>query len=485
MSGLTLALFSLDPLKLKVLMKDGDPLDKKRAQKLIPLLKNHHQLLCTLLIVNSAANVLLPLFLDVIVPSWAAVLLSVTAVLVFGEILPQAVLAKESLALGAKFAPIVKVLVLLVTPVAWPLGKILDYFLGADQGPELFDPKDLKTLVELHAEDEGGGLHSDEVMIMKHTMELRRKTAGSIMTPLKEVFMLPHTAVLDFQTIDDIIVAGFSRVPIFKDNPAHIVGILHVKRLLRINPENKIPVSRVQSKVYHVSTQMKLFDLLNEFQKGDSHLAMVAADAKELRHRSASFTGSQRSKSPLRRLQPRQALYQRNVVSPDAHNMMASDNCVIQGVVSLEDVIEEMIGEEIEDEFSGGMASTATTLRYAVKWKNLAKKRRKQREAEEVKRARPNYSNSKVTPSPASTKLEHSDAKHCNTQAASAPPSSTPNVEAEKVSNEDSKDCVVVVADDTDADAAAHTVDVTADQAATKMSPVVTNPDVLALNPSQ
>ena len=70
MSGLTLGFFSLDPLKLKVLEENGSEIDKTRAKKLIPLLKNHHQLLCTLLIINSAANVVLPLFLDAIVPAY-------------------------------------------------------------------------------------------------------------------------------------------------------------------------------------------------------------------------------------------------------------------------------------------------------------------------------------------------------------------------------------------------------------------------------
>ena len=58
---------------------------------MLPLLKNHHFLLCSLLIANAGANEALPIFLDELLPSYAAILVSVTIVLIFGEIVPTAV----------------------------------------------------------------------------------------------------------------------------------------------------------------------------------------------------------------------------------------------------------------------------------------------------------------------------------------------------------------------------------------------------------
>jgi metal transporter CNNM len=87
MAGLTLGLMSLGLVDLEVLIKSGRPQDRINAGKIFPVVKNQHLLLCTLLIGNSMAMEALPIFLDKIVPPWLAILLSVTLILVFGEVL--------------------------------------------------------------------------------------------------------------------------------------------------------------------------------------------------------------------------------------------------------------------------------------------------------------------------------------------------------------------------------------------------------------
>jgi metal transporter CNNM len=71
---------SIDPLKLEVLLNDTErpEADKQNARKLQPILSNHHFLLVTLLVANSAATESMPIFLDALVPSWAAVMISST-----------------------------------------------------------------------------------------------------------------------------------------------------------------------------------------------------------------------------------------------------------------------------------------------------------------------------------------------------------------------------------------------------------------------
>jgi len=90
MSGLTVGLMSLDVTTLSVLAATSDdPKERTNARKLIPLLKKQHLLLVTLLLANAAAMETLPLLLDRIVSAVAAIIISVTAVLFFGEIIPQ------------------------------------------------------------------------------------------------------------------------------------------------------------------------------------------------------------------------------------------------------------------------------------------------------------------------------------------------------------------------------------------------------------
>jgi metal transporter CNNM len=84
-SGLTLGLLSLDPTTLHVLSVGGKPDEQKYAKRIAPLVKRHHLLLVTLLLSNATAMEALPLFLDNLVPEVIAIVISVSAVLLFGE----------------------------------------------------------------------------------------------------------------------------------------------------------------------------------------------------------------------------------------------------------------------------------------------------------------------------------------------------------------------------------------------------------------
>jgi metal transporter CNNM len=85
MSGLTIGLMSLDMMNLEVIRNGGDPKEAKYAERIIPVIKQHHILLVTLLLTNAAAMEALPIFLDRISSPAVAILISVTMVLFFGE----------------------------------------------------------------------------------------------------------------------------------------------------------------------------------------------------------------------------------------------------------------------------------------------------------------------------------------------------------------------------------------------------------------
>ena len=85
MAGLTMGLLSLDPLDLLIKIRTSDPATSAQAQAVLPIVTNHHRLLVTLLLINAGANEALPLFLDELVPSYMAIILSVTLVLFCGE----------------------------------------------------------------------------------------------------------------------------------------------------------------------------------------------------------------------------------------------------------------------------------------------------------------------------------------------------------------------------------------------------------------
>lgn len=104
----------------------------------------------TLLLCNALALETLPIFLDRIVPSHVAILISVTAVLIGGEVVPQAVcIGPQQLAIAECTAPLVTCLCYVSAPISWPLAKTLDYLLGEHKLTR-FTNDQLKGLVKMH-----------------------------------------------------------------------------------------------------------------------------------------------------------------------------------------------------------------------------------------------------------------------------------------------------------------------------------------------
>ena len=93
----------------------------------------------------------LPIFLDALVPAIWAIIISVTAVLFFGEVIPQAICTgPNQLAIAENMAPIVKTLMAVLFIVCWPISRVLDIILG-EHDVTRYKNEQLKALVQLHS----------------------------------------------------------------------------------------------------------------------------------------------------------------------------------------------------------------------------------------------------------------------------------------------------------------------------------------------
>ncbi|XP_059313858.1 DUF21 domain-containing protein At4g33700 isoform X1 [Lycium ferocissimum] len=388
MSGLTLGLMSLSLVDLEVLARSGTPSDRKNAEKILPVVKNQHLLLCTLLICNAAAMEALPIFLDGLVTAWGAILISVTLILLFGEIIPQSLCSRYGLAIGAATAPIVRVLVWICFPIAYPISKLLDFLLGHGN-KALFRRAELKTLVNLHGNEagKGGELTRDETMIIAGALELHDKTANDAMTPISEIFAIDINAKLDRNLMNLILEKGHSRIPVYYDQPTNIIGLILVKNLLTVHPEDGTPVKNVTIRtIPRVPDSMHLDDILNEFQKGHSHMAVVVRQCNKDMDASKSpvenpvkdvrvdidgeKTTPEKSLKTKRSLQKwksfpnggnasfkgtRSKKWTKNMYSDilriDGNPLpKLPEEEEVVGIITMEDVIEELLQEEIFDE---------------------------------------------------------------------------------------------------------------------------------------
>lgn len=288
MSGLTLGLMSMSLVDLEVLAKSGTPKDRKHAAKILPVVRKQHLLLCTLLICNAAAMEALPIFLDSLVTAWGAILISVTLILLFGEIIPQSLCSRYGLAIGAALAPVVRVLVWICFPVAFPISKLLDYLLG--HRVALFRRAELKTLVDMHGNEagKGGELTHDETTIIAGALEMSEKVAKDAMTPIAETFAIDINSKLDRDLMNLILEKGHSRIPVYYEQSANIIGLILVKNLLTVHPEDEVPVKNITiRRIPKVLETLPLYDILNEFQKGHSHMAVVVRHCNKIEHQSS------------------------------------------------------------------------------------------------------------------------------------------------------------------------------------------------------
>ncbi|KAI9650837.1 cell agglutination protein Mam3 [Ciborinia camelliae] len=311
-AGLTIALMGQDGVYLQVIATSGEGKEQRHAQRVYGLLqKGKHWVLVTLLLSNVIVNETLPIVLDrSLGGGWPAVLGSTVLIVIFGEVIPQSICVRYGLSIGAFMAPPVLGLMWLLAPVAWPTAKLLDKLLGEDHGT-VYKKSGLKTLVTLHktlGTSPSDRLNQDEVTIISAVLDLKEKAVGDIMTPMDDVFTMSADTVLDEDTMNVILSAGYSRIPIYEPgNEKNFVGMLLVKILITYDPEDCKRVSDFAlATLPETRPETSCLDIVNFFQEGKSHMVLVS-----------EYPG---------------------------------ENYGATGVVTLEDVIEELIGEEIIDE---------------------------------------------------------------------------------------------------------------------------------------
>ncbi|RCK58237.1 Protein MAM3 [Candida viswanathii] len=308
-AGLTLGLMGQDEVYLKVIATSGEPHERKHARNVLRLIgRGKHWVLVTLLLSNVITNETLPIVLDnCLGGGWPAVVTSTVSIVIFGEIIPQSICVRYGLQVGSMFAPFVLVLMYIMYPVAYPCAMLLDHILGEDHGT-VYKKSGLKTLVTLHKTMGVERLNQDEVTIISAVLDLKEKPVSSIMTPMDRVYTMSADKLLDEKTVEEIFNAGFSRIPIHLPNePNNFIGMLLVRVLISYDPEDSLPVAAFPlATLPETGLDTSCLNILNYFQEGKSHMIVVSENPGE----------------------PTGAV----------------------GVLTLEDVIEELIGEEIVDE---------------------------------------------------------------------------------------------------------------------------------------
>ncbi|XP_051973426.1 metal transporter CNNM3-like isoform X2 [Xyrauchen texanus] len=313
---LNLSLLWMDPLELYVLHSCGSEDEKRAAKRLKPIRRRGNVLVCSLLFIcalgHSVLGVLLYRLYGSILP---AVFTSGFLIFVLAELVPHIICSGYGFQMAPGLIWLAQICLIFTCPLSCPLGLILDLVLRRDVSTCGIREKTME-MIRTSVNDP----YNEFVKVEFSKGALRTKTVEDILTPLKECFMLPSTAMLDFSTMSEIMQSGYTRVPVYDEERSNIVEILYVKDLALVDPEDRTPMTTITKFYNHplhfVFNDTKLDAMLEEFKKGNSHLAIVQK------------VNNEGEGDPF---------YE------------------VLGLVTLEDVIEEIIKSEILDESDGYM----------------------------------------------------------------------------------------------------------------------------------
>ncbi len=285
-SGSETALTAASRPVMHQMESSGEP----RAAIVNALHQNKDRLIGALLLGNNLINILasaLATSMLIQVFGEAGVLFATLAmtllILVFAEVLPKTYMIRNANRMALTVAPAVKIVVLILGPITQAITLIVNivlHMLGARKSPSSAtgeNEEELRGAIELHNGEKNGT--RQEKAMLRSVLDLSDVWVGEIMVHRKSVNTIdanqPAISILD-ETLD----SPFTRLPIWKDNPDNIIGVLHAKALFRELKEKEhdtsnVDLTAVATKPWFIPEQTDLLEQLEAFQQRREHFAFV------------------------------------------------------------------------------------------------------------------------------------------------------------------------------------------------------------------
>lgn len=307
-SGAEVALFSLSQKDIDDTLQENLSTEKILSE----LLQRPKKLLATLLVANNFINIgVVILFSFIGSDLFAAVTSPVLKfifevivvtflLLLFGEVMPKVYASRNNVKFAKSIAYPISILDRLLSPISIPMRGATVYLhnkLGKQKTN--FSVDQLSQALELTSTDETS---TDEQKILEGIVSFGNTDTRQVMSPRIDIFALEITASFS-EIYAKILEKGYSRIPVYRDNIDQIEGVLFIKDLLPHIDKEQFDWTTLIREPFFVPENKKLDNLLKDFQSMKSHLAIVVDE----------YGGT-------------------------------------SGLVSLEDVIEEIVGD-ISDEF--------------------------------------------------------------------------------------------------------------------------------------
>lgn len=276
------AFTSINRVKLKSIIQSNSKKAKK-AKKALLVIENYDKLLTTILIGNNivniaSASIATVLFGIIIASEETSVLVStivMTAVtLIFGEISPKTLAKEAPESFAMAVSTFMQLLMLILSPFTWLFTQWKKFLLlffkpKVDRG---MSEAELITLVDEATSD--GGINEAEGELIRSAIEFNELLVKDIVTPRVDMVAANiKTNKDDLRTL--FVENGFSRLPIYEEDIDHIIGILHEKDFYNNYFSEKFELSEYLSSVICVSLTTTISAVLKMLQKSKTHMAIV------------------------------------------------------------------------------------------------------------------------------------------------------------------------------------------------------------------
>ncbi len=299
------AVFSLTSSSLRTLEDEGF----RFAPGLLTLRRNPRPVQGTILFLNTVVNVSAA---GVVVADTTAtrgtagvlIALPVSALVIylFGELVPRASAARRPVRLALGAAPLLLVLTRLFRPLVGPLGRLGGLLSQGEEAPG--SSREERQVMEMSAIGQEEGVVGDaERRLVERAFRLDELTVWDVMTPRVDIFALKDSRTLE-EIVGELSGVPFSRIPVYADSVDTITGVLYVRDAYQLYAAGNrdVPLSRIAREPYFVPGRLSLNHLLENFQARRIHMGIVADE----------FGGT-------------------------------------DGLVTLEDVLEELVGEIVDE----------------------------------------------------------------------------------------------------------------------------------------
>ena len=272
------AYLSLNQVRIKTLSANGD----HRARKVLDLYNDYDRLISTILIGNNIVNITLSsistvLFIKYFLELGATISTVVITliVLIFGEITPKTISRNHADSFAVKTVYLLQIIVIILYPfsVLFGLWQILINKISRKQNDPAATEEEIITMVD-EAED-GGTIDEAEGDLIRSAIEFNDITAEKILTPRSDIKYISE-GMSDEEIAEMFIESGYSRLPFCGKSLDDLRGILHEKNFLYYmrNPDKEL--SSFLTKPVFVSKHIGIYELLKILQNAKCHMAVVS-----------------------------------------------------------------------------------------------------------------------------------------------------------------------------------------------------------------